>query len=155
MATIRQTSRWSTLRGGEDDMEINIESLVKERIENMDLDFVVKEIIGSLITKDVRETINKVVKEECLAMIRERIAVILNGPVKTDDGWGKREEYPSFADLFKKEIAARMNDSYDVNREIAKQVESRVKSIMDNQYKEVIEKIVNELTGSYLKKATL
>lgn len=133
-------------------MEINIENLVKERIEDMDLDFVVKEIIGGLITKDVKDTINRVVKEECLAMIRERIATMLDGPVSTDDGWGKREEFPSFMDLFKKEMAARMKDSYDVKREIAKQVEARVKSIMDNQYKEVVEKIVNELTGSYLKK---
>jgi hypothetical protein len=134
-------------------MEINIESLVKERIEDMDLDYVVKEIIGGLIAKDVKETISRTVKEECLVMIRERIADALNGPVKTDDGWGKKEEYPSFGDLFKKEMAARMKDSYDVKREIAKQVEARVKSIMDNQYKEVVEKIVNELTGSYLKKA--
>jgi hypothetical protein len=133
-------------------MEINIEKLVAERIEDMDLDHVVKEIVGGLITKDVKESITKNVKEECLVMIRERINVILNGPVTTDDGWGKREAYPSFTDLFKKEMAARMNDSYEVKREIGKQVETRVKSIMDNQYKEVIEKIVNELTGSYLKK---
>jgi hypothetical protein len=133
-------------------MEINIESLVKERIEDMDLDFMVKEIIGSLITKDVRETINRAVKEECLVMIRERIANALDGPVSTDDGWGKKEEYPTFADLFKREMSARMKDSYDVRREIGKQVEARVRSIMENQYKEVIEKIVNELTGSYLKK---
>ncbi len=133
-------------------MEINIESLVKERIEDMDLDHVVREAINSLIAKDVKETINKVVKEECLAMVRERITDMLNSPVKTDDGWGNKAEYPSFVDLFKKEMAARMTDSYDVKREIAKQVEARVKSIMDNQYKDVVEKIVNELTGSYLKK---
>ena len=133
-------------------MEINIEALVKERIGDMELDFVVKEIIGGLITKDVKASISAIVKAECQKMIADEIREVLNGPVKTDDGWGKKEEYPSFMDLFKKEMAARMKDSYDVRREIGKQVEARVKSIMDNQYKEVIEKIVNELTGSYLVK---
>ncbi len=133
-------------------MEINIESLVKERINDMDLEFAVKETIGGLITKEVREIINRIIKEECVKMIAIEIKKMLDGPVKTDDGWGHKEEYPSFMDLFKKEMSVRMKDSYDVKREIGKQVENRVKSIMDNQFREVVEKIVSELTGSYIKK---
>ena len=133
-------------------MEINIECLVRERIAEMELEGYVREAIESIITKDVRTTINKIVTEESREIILTEIKKVLDGPVKTDDGWGNRETYPAFSDLFKQVLRKKMADSYEVKREIERNVQSRVDSIMKTQYAGVVEKIVNELTGSYLKK---
>ena len=133
-------------------MEINIEGLVKERIEDMDLQFMVKEVIGGLITKDIRETIGKIVKDECSKLISDGIAELLSGAVETDDGWGKTQKFPSLEIMFKGELKKQMDSTWDAKREIEKQLSNRVKSIMDSQYKDVVTKIVDGLTGSYIKK---
>jgi hypothetical protein len=133
-------------------MEINIESLVKERIEDMDLNDMVKDVIRSLITKEVKAEIHTVVQRECLRMIETEIVKIMEGAVNTDDGWGKKENYASFDDLFKKTIAKQLSGTWEAQKIIGKKVEERVESIMKNQMQGVVEKIVNELTGSYLKK---
>ena len=133
-------------------MEINIEGLVKERIEDMDLQFMVKEVIGGLITKDIRETIGKIVKDECSKLISDGIAELLSGAVETDDGWGETQKFPSLEIMFKGELKKQMDSTWDAKREIEKQLSNRVKSIMDSQYKDVVTKIVDGLTGSYIKK---
>jgi hypothetical protein len=125
-------------------MEINIESLVKERIEDMDLDDMVREAINGLITKQVKDEIVKVVQRECLRMVETE--------VKTNDGWGKKETFESFEILFKKTITEKLKGGWEAEKIIAKKVAERVDSIMKDQYAAVVEKIVNELTGSYLKK---
>jgi hypothetical protein len=133
-------------------MEINIESLVKERIEDMDLDDMVREAINGLITKQVKDEIVKVVQRECLRMVETEIVKCMEGEVKTNDGWGKKETFESFEILFKKTITEKLKGGWEAEKIIAKKVAERVDSIMKDQYAAVVEKIVNELTGSYLKK---
>jgi ATP-dependent protease HslVU (ClpYQ) ATPase subunit len=133
-------------------MEINIEDLVRGRIEDMDLRCMVKDIIESLISTDVRAEIKNVVQRECLRIVESEIVKYLNGEVKTDDGWGKQEKFVSLEDRFRKELAEKLKGSWEATRVIERHLKERVDSIMKTQMSEVVEKIVNELTGSYLKK---
>lgn len=133
-------------------MEINIAELIEKRVEEMDLGGMTREIIRDLVSSDVKKAIESIVREECRKMITEEISRVLSGPVYTDDGWGKKECFPSLEDLFKAKLKKELEGSWDAKREIEKQVSSRVNAIMQNQYKEVVTKIVDGLTGSYLKK---
>jgi hypothetical protein len=133
-------------------MEVNIESLLREKLEEMDLNHMVRNEINSLISESVKEEIKKVVQRECLRMVEAEIVKYMEGEVRTDNGWGKKETYKTFNDLFKKVLAEKLEGQWDAQRIIANAVKERVDAIMVKQYKEVIEKIVNELTGSYLKK---
>lgn len=64
--------------------------------------------------------------------------------------WGKREVYPSFEELFRKKFREEMNNKYEVKREIEKQVAQRVQSLVKQDYNKVIEKIVDQLSGTKL-----
>jgi len=133
-------------------VEINIECLVKQRINEMDLEHYVKEAVSALVTKDVRASISKIVDEECRKMVSVEITKVLEGPVDIDNGWGSKSHFDRFDDLFRQALKKAMSDNWEAKKEIEKQVSARVQSIMSGQYKDVVEKIVNGLTGSYLKK---
>lgn len=133
-------------------MEINIESHIVQRIEEMDLGFYVREEVRVLISKDVRETIQKIIVEEARVMVTTEIDKIMDGPVETDDGWGKKNSYPSFADLFKKEVKAAFSASWDAKRLIEQKTKERVDALIKGEYGRIVEKVVDGLTCSKLVK---
>ena len=129
-------------------MEINIESLVRERVEEMDLGRMVRDEIRAIVGKEVREHIAAAVKEQVNAIIGDAIAEIMAGPTTTDDGWGNRKEFPAFEDLFKKAFLEKMNQTWDIKRTIEQKVNERVSSLINQRYMEVITKIVDGISGT-------
>ncbi|MFA5387728.1 MAG: hypothetical protein WC322_05100 [Candidatus Paceibacterota bacterium] len=131
-------------------MEMNIESLVIKQVqaelEEMDLKGLIESVLANEISRIAKKELIDQVRDAATKLVSEQIRVILDGPINTDDGWGVRENYPSFEDLFKKHLAKAMNEKWEVKREIEKQVSSRIDSLIKQDYQKVIGKIVDEIS---------
>lgn len=137
---------------GDTKMDLDIESVVKKAValemHEIDAPQMARELMRELIRNEVGKVLPELVKNEAASMIQQEIHSFLDGPVNTDDGWGKKETYPSFEDLFKKQFRESMNSTYEVKREIEKQVKARVDALVKQDFSQVIEKIVDQLTCS-------
>lgn len=137
-------------------MDLNIEGVVEKlvslEIKDICLESMVRDFLRETIAGECRTMISKITKEEAAALIHEEIRAILDGPVFTDDGWGKRESHPSFEDLFKKVLKESIGSNYNVKKEIGSQVKSRVDALIKQDFDRVLEKIVDSLTNSKLVK---
>jgi len=125
-------------------MDIDIKDLIKEAIENIDVSSLVRIEIRELITQQVQ----KLIDQKASSLIIGEIQNVLNGKVKTDDGWGKKFEYDSFADLFKKKLLEKMNDSWDIKRNIESIIKSRVDDLFKNEYKSTANFMADRLLKS-------
>lgn len=114
--------------------EIDIAAMVRQEI---------REQIGSQFQREYKSAIRNGIDQ----IIRDEIEVCMREPIKTDDGWGNRTTYSSFEDLFKKEFRERLSKTYEVNRTIEKQVKEYVATLFNNEYKQVVDSIVNGLVA--------
>jgi hypothetical protein len=129
-----------------------VQTQVRVELEQMDLkDIIVTEVrraISEGVAKDIVEKISSVSE----SLITDEIQKVLAGEVKTNDGWGKKETYPSFEDLFKSKLGDKLKDRYEVGKIIDKKVNERVASLFNQDYNKVIEKIVDEISKTRLVK---
>ena len=127
-------------------MEIDMQQFIKERLDEIDLKSLVVEEVRLLIYKEVLSEIKSAVKSKVDTMIKEEIDLIMKStPIKTDDGWGTREEFPCFADLFKKVLYDRLESGCDMKRMIQKTVLARVDALMKEHATAAIKKVADEL----------
>ena len=126
-------------------MNLDLEKLVKEQIANLDIEQMVREEIRKLISEDSKRKIFKMVDEKVKEMIANEITIQLDKPIMTDDGFGRRENYPDFETLFRTAIIKRMNESWEVKRTIENIVKNRVDDLFKNKQKEVAAKMAEEL----------
>jgi len=133
-------------------MESMVETLVKQRIDQMDIEYLVKESVSALISDQVKKSIKPILETQLNSIIEKEIESIFTTEVKTDDGWGQRKTYASFEDLFKHEFQKKLKDEYKVKNVIQKLVQERVTSLINQDYAKVVETIVDTLTGSKLVK---
>lgn len=137
-------------------MEMDIKKIVEQQVEKEVQDFNFKEIIQAEVRNIIKNGVGKEIIESVSLvakhMIAEEVRIALDGEVTTDDGWGKKVTYPSFEGLFRAKFRKEMEEKYEVKKEIERQVAQRVASLIKQDYTKVIEKIVDELSGTKLVK---
>lgn len=133
-------------------MESMVETLVKQRIDQMDIDHIVTDSVVALISEQVKKSIKPILDTQLDAIIQREIESSFTTEVKTDDGWGKKVTYASFEDLFKQEFQKKLEDSYKIKNIIQRLVHDRVTSLVNQDYAKVVETIVDTLTASKLVK---
>lgn len=133
---------------------MDLAEILKEKIEEIEIQDIVRNEIKSLISNDVRNAIRDSVRKEVDEIIHEEIKTVLKKPIQTDDGWGKKVSYPSFEELFKAEFAIRMENNWDMKKAIDSAVKERVSLIMNQNMEEIIKKFVDMVTGTVLKSGT-
>lgn len=109
--------------------QVNFNEVLKETIRE-----IVRERIGNELQYSAEKYVNELVKEE--------IENILKEPVKIDDGWGHKQNYSSFEDLFKDVFKAKINTTWEMQRTIETVIKDRVEEFMKAKAKEVTEKAV-------------
>lgn len=128
-------------------MELNIEALVRQQIEEIDFHQLVRQEIRELISKTVKSDIEKATKEEVKAIIKEEIVLAMKGPVKTDDGWGKKETFESFDDMFKAYFKQCMDSKWEIKEVIARHVKDETSKLVDQKTKEIVDALKVKLVG--------
>lgn len=138
-------------------MQMNIEALVESQVTRELREMNLREIIAAevreMISTDVGKEIVQSVKDVAKDMIAEEVRKTLDGEIRTDDGWGHKNSYPSFEVLFKNAFKEAMDKKYEVKKEIEHQVKMRVDSLIKQDYNRVLEKITDEITKSKLVKS--
>lgn len=133
---------------------MDLTEILKSKIEEIDIDNIVRREIKELISYDVKESIRSIVKKEIEDIIHEEIKSVMKKPIKTDNGWGKKNEYPDFDSLFKAEFANRLNGTWEMKSTIERAVKDRVSVLFDGNLKEVVQKFVDSISGTVLKSGT-
>lgn len=125
----------------------SIEEFIQDRVEEFDVKELVLAEIRSLIQDDIKRTIQAAVKKEIDDLIHSEVEIYMAGTVTTDDGWGKRESFPSLKDLFMRTFKERLDKSYEMRNSIAKAVKNKVDELYQQNAKIISEKFAKELTN--------
>ena len=125
---------------------MQIEDIVKEKLNEIDLNDIVADEVRQIISEPLRRKIAEYTAERIKALIDVEIEIAINKPVKTDDGWGKRKEYANFEELYKQIFAEKINGAYEIKRTIENTVKARVDELFKANAQVVIKKIADELT---------
>lgn len=115
-----------------------IEDLIKDQIEQLDIKELVLIEIRRLISDDVKREITKTTKEEILRIIKTEVEIQMSKGVKTDDGWGKKESYSSFEEMFKKFFSESLNNKYEIQKVVQEYVKTETKKLVDQKTTEIV-----------------
>lgn len=127
-------------------MEKLFEELLKTKIEEIDVKEIAFEIIRTKIEREVSSVIKSLVQSKAEKIVDKEVKEILSGEVIIQDGWtGINEKHDSFEALFKKEFQKKIAMNYDLKRDIARAVESKVAELFELNKKQAIEKVVKEM----------
>ena len=132
---------------------MTLEEIVAQKIEELDVEEMVSIIIKNLISDNVRREIDRQVKEKVSSLITVEFDIQLKKPVTTDDGWGKRESYTSFEELFKKHFRAAMENTWEVKNKLDRIVKDRVDDMVKAYSSEICKKAANEIIEAVKPKA--
>jgi sigma54-dependent transcription regulator len=124
---------------------MNIEELIKEQIMNIDVREMVQSEVRRLISDELKREIAKTTKERITAIIDTEIDIVMSKPVQTDDGWGKKESFQSFEDMFKTHFQKALNDSYGIKTLIGKHVKDECDRLVKQKTKEITEALYKTL----------
>ena len=122
-----------------------IEDFIKEQIEQLEIKGLVQNEIRRLISDDVKREIMKVTKEEIQRIVRTEIEIQMSKGVKTDDGWGKKENFSSFEEMFKKHFAEALNNRYEMQNVIRDHITKETKKLVEQKTKEIVDALKTHL----------
>ena len=125
---------------------MDIEQYIEDQLHNIDIRAIVIGIVRDQAKSEVYATIKRLTEQEISTIIKKEIEIALSQSLETDDGWGKREKYDSFEDIFRKVFAEKLAASYEVKKTIKKMVEDKVGKLYEQNKQEAIKKVVTELT---------
>ena len=131
---------------------MDIEKYINSQLEAIDIrDLVVAEV-HQAVSEDIRRKISEVIRTKINSIVDDEIELALSKGITTDDGWGKRVEYKSFEELFKEEFKKRLDGNWEMKNTIQKAVSERVTSMFTASFKDIANKIVEELVRASEKK---
>jgi hypothetical protein len=121
--------------------------LVQQMLDGVDIEALVRSEVRKLIDRNVQEAIKSTVLRFTNEMVEKEINIVLKAePIKTDDGWGKREEYENFEELFKKHFRDKLNNDWEMKKTIDGYVKQHIEKLYESQYKVAVEKVISEMT---------
>jgi hypothetical protein len=127
---------------------MTLEEIVAQKIEEIDVNEMVSAIIKNLISDNVKREIDRQVKEKVSNLITVEFDIQMKKPIVTNDGWGKKETYASFEELFKKHFRASMDSTWEVQKTIERLVKERVDTMVREYSKQICEKAANEIIAA-------
>ena len=135
------------------DMESVVEKYVEKSLQEMDIESIITEKVRQMISEGSGKIIVARVSDAANEMMDKEIRRMIDSGVHTDNGWGDRKTYESFEDLFRDKFKSAITDNYKTQGKIARLVKERVDSLMQQDLDKAIEKVVDAITKSKLKKS--
>jgi len=125
---------------------MDIEQYIEDQLQNIDIKAIVIGIVRDQAKSEVFATIKRLTEQEVSTIIKKEIEIALSQTLETDDGWGHREKFDSFEDMFRKVFAEKLKASYEIKKTLKKMVEEKVEKLYEQNKKDAIGKVVKELT---------
>lgn len=116
---------------------------VEEYLERVDFNKIAKEVIRDLLKDKIYSYFDSKSDNVVNAMIVNEIKETLNKPVHIDNGWGRKEDYSSFEDMFKQIFAKQLNSTYQITSIIEKTIRNEIDNIVKTKSKELNGKITD------------
>lgn len=116
---------------------MNIENLIKEKVEELNIENLVRLEIKKIIYEDVQKEIKVKLSEQINDLIKKEIEAILKSKVETDDGWGDKKTYDSFEDLFKMHFKKALDNTYDMKRNIERHIKDETEKLVKLKTQEI------------------
>jgi histone H3/H4 len=135
---------------------MNIEDLIKEKIESIDLESEVerctKEVVREIVESNFKQTIKDHISTYTSGIIKAECDAILNGPVDLCDGWDKKESFESFELLFKARLRKALSgNNWDIKRHVNKIIDEKLSSLVIGAQKEIAEAVANNVIANAAK----
>jgi paraquat-inducible protein B len=124
---------------------MTVEDLIKEQIEQLDIKELVQQEIRRLISDDVKREITKTTKEEIQRIIKTEVEICMSKGVQTDDGWGKKETYSSFEELFKKHFKSALDSTYEVKKTVERHVKDECEKLVKANTQQIVDALKRSL----------
>lgn len=124
---------------------MTLEEIVTQKIEEIDVSEMVSNFIQKMISDNVRREIDRQVKEKVSDLIQIEFDIQMKKPIETNDGWGKKEKYDSFEELFRKHFRASMDNTWEVKNKIERMVKDRVDEMVKAYSSKICEKAATEI----------
>ena len=128
-----------------------LENIIRESVENYIDEYTVDRLAKKVILDKIEEKLGLFTNDYIQKKIDESIDGVLKGEINTDDGWGKKEHYDSFEDMFKQRFNKHLNDTWEIKRVIKDTVEERLNDLFKKKAKEVTSKIQDMVLEEMLK----
>ena len=130
-------------------MNIDIEKFLEEKLDKIDLEDIAHDEIRKHVRTEIRSSINNIVDKEITAIIKKEIHIVMTeGPIQTNDGYGKKLEYQNFEELFKKQFYAKLESNLGMKRTIETAIKDHVSKLFmehrENINKYIVEKITTK-----------
>ncbi|MGE5052034.1 MAG: hypothetical protein ACM3KI_11070 [Bacillota bacterium] len=125
---------------------MTIEDLIKDQIEQLDIKQLVQNEIRKLISDDVKREITKSTKDEVQRIIRCEVDIVMSKGVKTDDGWGRKEEFKSFEEMFKTYFSKQLNEKYEIQRIVKDHITQETKKLVENKTTEIAAALLKSIS---------
>jgi hypothetical protein len=129
-----------------------IEQIILNKIEEIGVEDIVREVIRDYINRELRSNIKNIVDTEAKAYVNAEIEEQLKHAVTIDNGWGDTKKFPSFEVMFRSEVKKCLDSKWEIERIIHRNVEERINGLVKSTKEAVVEKMVDELTKTQIKK---
>jgi len=128
---------------------MDIEKIIQGRIEDIDVEAIVRDIVTDLIRAEAQKQVKRITDEKATELIVTAIkSVLYRGEVKTNDGWGKTETYPNFEALFKCVLHKKLAVSWDMQGLVKKVIEEKVAQLVYASKAQLAKRFTDELVAA-------
>jgi len=103
-----------------------IETLLKNSIEKELKEFDLKDMVKDFIDNYMKHKLKDFADDYIREKVNESINEALSKEINTDDGWGRREHYDNFEDMFKQKFNEKLNTDWEMKRQIEQVVRERL-----------------------------
>jgi hypothetical protein len=124
---------------------MDLQEVILQKVNELNIEEMVKEIIKEQLSHDVRREINRQVESKVSKLIEVEFDIQMKQPVKTDDGWGKKETYSSFEELFKTHFRKAMDSTYEVKNQIGRIVKEKTEAMVKEYSTAICKKVAEEI----------
>lgn len=128
-----------------------IENIIRESVNEYIDEYSVERALKEVIKDKIQNKLETFTNEYIKGKIDEAIDLVLKGEIKTDDGWGKKEHYDSFEDMFKVKFNEKLNNTWEIKRIIENTVKERLDNLFKEKTKEITAKIQDMVLEEMLK----
>lgn len=112
------------------------ELITEETVRNAIIEYIRSYDIGINVSYGIKEAAQEIAEEKARELIESEIQKILDEPMTVDDGWGRKTEYGSFAEMVKWAIRQTMKDNYKISSTVQKLVYKRIEEVCEAVRKE-------------------
>ena len=124
-----------------------VQELIKTNIESQIKHYDFQYVVQDIVEREMKTKIHEITDE----MIKEQVKIVLDSEINTDNGWGKREHWDSFEDMFKDKFLEKLNSDWEIKRVIENTVRDRLNVLFQSKTKELTEKIQGMVLNEMIK----